>query len=127
MKSIDMFLNFPVMDMNRNVLWRDVEKIPPAGIHRMNRFWGDESWRQVAYTSDDMLFDDMLVKQDSKVIVDAYRKRLREVAGFDYVSGALPMRNSMGATVYYLLLASQKEVAADIVNSIFDKYRDRSG
>jgi three-Cys-motif partner protein len=127
MKSIEMFLNLPVMDMNRNVLWRNPEKIPTEGIERMNRFWGDGSWRDAAYSSEGMLFDDMLVKQDINVIVDAYRERLREVAGFAHVSEALPMRNSIGATVYYLLLASQKEVAADIVNSIFDKYRDRSG
>ncbi|MBN2543312.1 three-Cys-motif partner protein TcmP [bacterium] len=27
MKSIDVFINFPVMDINRNVLWRDSEKV----------------------------------------------------------------------------------------------------
>jgi three-Cys-motif partner protein len=29
MGSIEMFLNFPVMDMNRNVLWRDLGKAHP--------------------------------------------------------------------------------------------------
>ncbi len=126
MKSIDMFLNVPVMDMNRNVLWRNPEKIPPEGIERMNRFWGDESWRHVAYSSQGMLFNDMLVKQEPEAVVDAYRGRLRDVAGFAYVSEALPMRNSKGTTVYYLLLASQKEVATGIVNDIFNRYRHRS-
>jgi hypothetical protein len=35
------------------------------------------------------------------------------------------MRNSRGATVYYLYFASAKAVAAKIVSDIFNKYRDR--
>jgi hypothetical protein len=44
-----MLLNFPVVDMNRNAIWRNPEKTPQDGIDRMNRFWGDESWRQASY------------------------------------------------------------------------------
>jgi three-Cys-motif partner protein len=29
LKTIDMFLNFPVIDMNRNVLWRNPERVSP--------------------------------------------------------------------------------------------------
>jgi three-Cys-motif partner protein len=39
-KAIDMFLNFPVMDMNRNAIWRGPENARKDGIERMNRFWG---------------------------------------------------------------------------------------
>jgi three-Cys-motif partner protein len=49
-RAIDMFLNFPVMDMNRNAIWRNPSAVPKDGIDRMNRFWGDESWREAAYT-----------------------------------------------------------------------------
>ena len=48
MKSIDLFLNFPVADMNRNVLWRNPDNVAAKQIGRMNAFWGDESWRKVA-------------------------------------------------------------------------------
>jgi len=48
-KAIDLLLNFPVMDMNRNAIWKNPEKVPQAGVERMNRFWGDESWKQAAY------------------------------------------------------------------------------
>jgi len=44
-----MFLNFPVMDMNRNAIWRAPDKVPKDGVERMTRFWGDESWKQAAY------------------------------------------------------------------------------
>jgi three-Cys-motif partner protein len=49
--TIDMFLNFPVMDMNRNVLWERVAAVDPADAARMTAFWGDDSWRRAAYTS----------------------------------------------------------------------------
>ena len=41
-RAVDMFLNFPVMDMNRNAIWRNPNAVPKDGIDRMNRFWGDE-------------------------------------------------------------------------------------
>ena len=46
MKSIEIFLNFPVADMNRNVLWRKPDEVSRSQIKRMNRFWGDGSWRE---------------------------------------------------------------------------------
>jgi hypothetical protein len=49
MKSIEIFLNFPVMDINMNVLKHDQSKVDQEQIDRMNAFWGDESWRDVAY------------------------------------------------------------------------------
>jgi three-Cys-motif partner protein len=49
MKSVEIFLNFPVMDINMNVLKHDPNNVDPKQIERMNSFWGDESWREVAY------------------------------------------------------------------------------
>jgi three-Cys-motif partner protein len=54
--AIDLFLNFPVMDMNRNALWRNQAKVSSENIARMNAFWGDESWRKVAYVEIRTLF-----------------------------------------------------------------------
>lgn len=123
--AVDMFLNFPVMDMNRNAIWRNPDKAPQDGIDRMNRFWGDESWRQAAYVqSEPDLFDFVKpVKQNNEAIVAAFQKRLKEVAGFDHVPEPLPMRNSTNAVVYYLFFASPKPVAEKIVKDIFKKYR----
>ncbi len=39
-RAIEIFLNFPVMDMNMNVLWNNPERVDPAQIQRMNSFWG---------------------------------------------------------------------------------------
>ena len=124
-KAVDMFLNFPVMDMNRNAIWKDPSKVPQEGIDRMNKFWGDKSWRTASYAESPQgnFFGPETVKLPNKAIVDAFRKRLKEVAGFGYVPEPLPMKNSKNAVVYYLFLASPKAVAGKIITDIFDKYR----
>lgn len=40
MKTIDMFLNFPVADMNRNVLWHDSERVTPEQAARYDGVLG---------------------------------------------------------------------------------------
>ena len=75
MGTIDLFLNFPIMDMNRNALWKNPDRVPPSGIKRMTAFWGDESWRDIVYSSEGMLFKEMKVKQDNETVIGAFRKR----------------------------------------------------
>lgn len=121
--TIEIFLNFPVMDMNRNVLWRDSSKVSQKDIARMDAFWGDDSWREIAYTKTEDLFGyEMEEKTDIRTVVDAFRRRLQSAAEFAEVPEPMPMRNTTGAIVYYLFFASQKPVAKNIVNDIFKKY-----
>jgi three-Cys-motif partner protein len=128
-KAVDMFLNFPVMDMNRNAIWRQPEKVPQDGIERMARFWGDQSWRMAACVESKQAnlfgFEPEKQKQSNDAIVAAFVKRLTEVAGFSFVPDPLPMRNSTNAVVYYLFFASQKPVAQRIITDIVGKYRHR--
>jgi three-Cys-motif partner protein len=124
MRSIETFLNFPVADMNRNVLWRNPDKVDPEQATRMTEFWGDESWRQAAYDTTGNFFG-WEEKQGNEAVAEAFRQRLKKVAGFTYVPEPMPMRNSKNAIVYYLFFASHKPVAADIVTHIFDKNRNR--
>ncbi len=126
MKSIEIFLNFPIMDMNRNALWRRPELASQEGQARMTAFWGDESWRNAAYQQQTTLFgDDEAVKLGNKQVVDAFSDRLKKVAGFKYVPDPMPMRNSVNAVVYYLFFAGQEQVALTIVDYIFKKYQNR--
>jgi three-Cys-motif partner protein len=124
MKSIELFLNFPIGDMNRNVLRRDTKKTDPEQAKRLTRYWGDESWREAAYTTEQDLFKHE-EKLSNKAVVDAFRRRLKLTAGFSFIPEPMPMRNSRGAVIYYLFFASQNTVGAKIVRSIFDKYRNR--
>lgn len=122
--TIDMFLNFPVMGMNRSALWRHPEKVSADQARRMTRFWGDESWRQIAYSTSGNLFGEP-EKEPNEIIAEAFRQRLMKTAGFKRVPSPLPMRNTVGATVYYLFFASQVGVAENIVTDIFAKHARR--
>lgn len=124
MGTIDIFLNFPVTDMNRNVLWHNSEGVEAADIERMNAFWGDDSWRKIAYTTDRNLFG-YEEKTSNEAVAEGFRERLRKVAGFKHVPKPMPMRNSNSAIVYYLFFASQQRVAMNILEGIFKKYRNR--
>jgi len=122
MLSLEIFLNFPIADMNRNVLWHDRKDVDPEDIARMNSFWGDDSWQKSAYRQDLFGYD---LKEGNTAIAKAFQERLKKIAGFKYVSEPLPMRNSQRAIVYYLFFASHKPVATKIVDHIFNKYLER--
>jgi three-Cys-motif partner protein len=126
-KSIEIFLNFMVMDMNMNVLWKNPDKVAPVQIARMDAFWGDNSWRDVLYKKSRGLFSDFDLedKASNEAVAVAYRDRLKKVAGFDFVPDPMPMRNTRGAIVYYLFFASPNKTGAKIVSDIFKKYRNK--
>jgi three-Cys-motif partner protein len=124
MGSVEIFLNFPIMDMNMNVLKHNPGAVPPEQAERMTRFWGDASWKNVAYSTTGNLFG-YEEKTDNETIASAFRERLQKVAGFKHVSQPLAMRNSRDAVVYYLFFASPKPVAEKIVKEIFKKHETR--
>jgi len=127
LQTVDMFLNFPIMDINRNVLRHDRTQVASEDIDRMNRFWGDNSWDAAAYveTGQTSMFDvgPEIQKQDNDAIVAAFRDRLKKVAGFKYVPAPLAMTNRNNAVVYYLFFASANNTGRKIIESIFSKYR----
>ena len=124
-KAIDMFLNFPVMDMNRNAIWNNPEKVPQDGIERMTKFWGDESWKQAAYAESPQgnFFGAEIVKQGNDEIVAAFTQRLKKVAGFQFVPKPLPMKKQYQCCGVLSFFASQKPVGEKIIIDIFSKYR----
>jgi three-Cys-motif partner protein len=125
MGTIEIFYNFMIMDANMNVFMRDSSKVTSDQAARMTAVWGDESWRSAAYRETPDLFGSRLEKASNEVIAEAFRDRLERVAGFKYVPPPIPMRNSLGATVYYLYFASANKTGAKIVSEIFDTYRGR--
>lgn len=126
METIEIFLNFPVMHMNRSVLWHSPKLAPASQIPLMDRFWGDDSWRHIAYRPSRQLslFGTVQEKASNEDIAEAFRQRLIDVAGFAHVPKPLAMRNSRGSIVYYLYFAAHKPVAAGIVEGIFQRYRE---
>ena len=126
MGSIEVFYNFMIMDANMNILWHNPDRVAPAQVERMDKVWGDHSWRVTAYVEKPTLWGDIVdEKARNEVIAEEFRKRLEKVAGFKYVPKPVPMRNKRGATVYYLFFASPNKIGASIVEDIFNTYRVR--
>ena len=124
-KVIEIFLNFPVMDMNMNVLWHKSDRVSVSQRERMTKYWGDNSWEDAAYPMTKGLFENMQEKASNLEVAEAFRQRLKNVAGFKYVPKPMPMRNTRGAVVYYLFFAAQKETASNILEDILSKYVHR--
>lgn len=97
MGSVEIFYNFMMMDANMNVLWRDLDKVATAQARRMDKVWGDHSWRDAAYRTQQGLFGEIEEKADNEAVAEAFRKRLNKTAGFTYVPKPMPMRNEKGA------------------------------
>lgn len=124
-KAIEVMVNFPTMDINMNCGLRAPDAVRPDQAARMTVFWGDESWRDVVYTEapTQLTLFGGREKAPNDAIAEAYSQRLRDVAGFRYVAEPIAMRNSRGATLYYLIFASPNETGASIANQIFRGYR----
>ncbi|HYI07761.1 MAG TPA: three-Cys-motif partner protein TcmP [Thermoanaerobaculia bacterium] len=123
MKSVEIFLNFPIMDINRAVLRSGAS---PAKVQKMDRFWGDTSWKDAAYRDQPTLFGDVdTTKVENWELVRAFQERLKQHGGFKFVPEPLAMRNSTRTTVYYLFFAGNNETGSNIVNWIFNDYRKK--
>jgi three-Cys-motif partner protein len=129
MESVEIFLNFPTLDINRNALVVDPSKAKPEHIRRMNRFWGDDSWRRIAYSLDELSGLEIKKWASRSLLATAFRERLRNVAGFAHVPEPVVMKTKVtrGPVLYYLFFASYNTVGNKIVSYIFDKYRAREG
>jgi three-Cys-motif partner protein len=131
LKTTEIFLNFPLMDMNRNVLYKDLESADDEQIERMNRFCGTEEWQEVLYKEDNQmnLFGDtyrVKVVDSNAKLWDWFKKeRLQKAAGFKFVPEPMLMRNSKGGPLFFLFFASHDETGEKIVTEIFDKYRNK--
>jgi three-Cys-motif partner protein len=123
MGSVEIFNTYMLMHANRNVLWRNPEKLPQERLRKMDFVWGDRTWTDQLYDQTEDLFGPRAEKLPNAAVAEAFRTRLQKVAGFKYVPAPIPMKNTRGATVYYLLFASPNKTGAAIVEDIFNKYR----
>jgi three-Cys-motif partner protein len=125
MKSIELFINFPVYDMKLNALWkRSPEYMDERQLLRMDSFWGDRSWYNEVYDHDHDLFAKLeRVGDASRVMATAFRDRLKSKANFKFVPEPVPMKNSSGGLLYYLFFASNNPVGNKIAKDVLDHYR----
>ena len=126
---IEIFLNFPLMDMHRNIFWKNPANLYDAQIRRMDDFWGDNSWKNVTYTTQATLFGEEEVRLTSVMepLKKAFIKRLKDIAGYRFVVEPLLVRMEIvgGPPLYYLFFATGNPTGYKIVKNIFDKIRER--
>jgi three-Cys-motif partner protein len=123
-RTMDVYLNFPLMDINRNAARKVIELSDPNQGEKLTRIWGDDSWKELAYTVQDRLFDEpILVKiKGNETLKIGFMDRLKNKAGFSFVPEPILMRNQQGGPLYFLFFASHKPVAQTIAQDIFRKW-----
>ncbi len=125
MRTVELFLNFPMLAIHRNVLRHDPKTVTKRNMNRMTQFWGNDSWREVGYREALTLFGPTEEKIEGRELAELYRERLRTVAGFSYVPQPMAMRNSQGGVVYYLFFCSYNRTGGKIVADIFERFRTK--
>ena len=123
-KALEVFMNFPVMALNRTALPNDPNTLTITQIERMNRFWGSTEWRDDIYEEIPSLFGPVEVKIRRTTGVRLgrlFKKRLEEV--FSHVTEPLVMVNSKNAPLYCLISAGHNATGARIVGEIFEGYK----
>ena len=118
-KAIEVFLNFPVGMAIQRLLPRDTSKITDQRRAMLDDYFGSPEWFDIVYRSKRTLFGEQTeekFEQSAKRLVNWYRGRLKKAFG-DASKGAL-IRNSHGAHLYYLMLASPKGVGVKIADHV---------
>jgi three-Cys-motif partner protein len=121
LRTVDIFLNFPVMDINRNTLRSRLATSDDADVAAFNEFCGTEDWKDLMYQAD--LFGDLGKIGNDQTLAKWFQKRLKTVAGFEFVPEPILMRNTKGSELYFLYFASHQSVAQKVVLDIFKKHR----
>ncbi len=121
-KKVDMFLNFPTMDAQRNALTKDPSKADEIQRERLTSFCGGDWWLESGYETERTLFGDRKVKRKGHPVVEEFGRQLKDEAGFEFVAKPIPLCNSTGGILFHLFFASQKKVPIRILNDIRKKY-----
>ena len=121
--TIEVFINFPIMAVNRTVLVSNIRRLSEKQIERMNRFWGTDEWHRDLYRIGTDLFGKTYIEkipQTGRSLSNLFRNRLKSV--FPEVSTPLIMRNSKNSPLYCLIFAGHKKTGRKIIESIFKRF-----
>jgi three-Cys-motif partner protein len=122
-RALEIFMNFPVMALNRTALPNDPYALADAQVQRMNRFWGSNEWRVNIYEEVPTLFGPVEIKIHSTTgrrLGQLFKRRLEQV--FPYVTDPLVMTNSRNAPLYCLIFAGPHSLGTEIAQDIFRRY-----
>lgn len=119
-RTLDVLVHFPIWPININVL-KKAGDYTEKQRDRLCYFWGDDSWEAAAYRTDTNLFG-FREKRPNEDIVAAYCRRLVDAGGFLGTSKPIPMKNSKGNIVYYLVFASSNETGVKAIKSVASRF-----
>jgi three-Cys-motif partner protein len=119
-KTLELFIHFPTMDVQRNALCLDRSKVRPSDRDRMTKMWGDQTWEKHAFAQTPGLFGPIETKLPIDKLLEAFCNRLREIAKFKFVSKAVPMYTPGNLLVYHLIFASMNGTGLKIATDIFE-------
>ena len=127
LRTIDLFVCLPVVDAGCSALWAAPERITARDAARMTRFWGDETWREAAAPRPGPAIGRRrgpdAESPSASTVVEAFHRRLREVARFANVPEPLALRDAAGAVVSHLFFAARTDTANRIIEDIFSRHR----
>jgi three-Cys-motif partner protein len=121
-KTIEVFINIPIMDINRNIRRQDKDQIPEESRERITRFWGP-GWDTDFFEEKVDLFGESridLKPQSAKQVGNLYRKRLQQV--FPFCTVPVVLRNSTNAPLYGLVFGGHNKTGLRIAEDIFQKF-----
>lgn len=134
MGSIEIFLNFPILDITRNAKRKSIDDVDPVHRERMNAFWGTEDWHNVMVKpSDQQNFLGSLLGSgentpevetvDGFEIAKAFQQRLQEAGKFKFVPDPVVMKNRNDGLLYFLFFAGNNATGNRIATHILNAYR----
>jgi three-Cys-motif partner protein len=120
-RSFDVFMNLSTMGIARLL---DLGRLP-SGPHLqvLGSIMGDDQWIDELYATRVDLFGDPRSTRpriSHEVIASVYLERVERL--FRFVSRPVVMKNSKGASLFVLFLASHNQTAVKITNDIFRRY-----
>jgi len=121
-KTFEIFLNMPIMAINRACLLNDPSKLKENHKEKMNVLWGNNEWESLIYKDSQTLFGTTKVKDyiDSQKLSNYFTNRLKSV--FTSVSQPLIMRNSKNTPLYCLIYAGHNNTGKKIIENIFKHF-----
>ena len=122
-RTMETMINFPLMDIFRNVVRKSPDMVDHRQAGRITRLWGSDEWMDAIYPP--ALFGPQRTQETNltNVLSVAFQTRLGTV--FEYVSDYVVMRSTLkNAPLYSLIWAGHQPVAKKIMDDIFRKYRE---
>ena len=109
-KNIEVIINFPIaMAINR--LIKRSGDVPENWSDQLNRCFGTEEWRNIAYTVETDLFGNEVPQKTGGVadrLLDLYMNRLNEI--FPHVATPHLICNTRNGPLYYLIWAGPNKL-----------------